>query len=126
MIATALIEIAVKVRDALVAERFDAKCGRNRLAHVVVVHRAHRDHRPAVDHITQKAADPFYGDIRHYQSYFRIEIKHGRATYLDEQYLERHGDQGSMVFLSANGRMRAVVSDGAPHPLTTDGKDPYS
>ena len=101
----ALIEAAVRVRDALVAKRYDATIGEMEKAQSVVVRHVKSDESARVDAITQKAAAPMWGDCRHMQSYITITIKVGRAEEMLSRWIARKGDGGIVFAPGQDGPM---------------------
>lgn len=118
----ALLDAAERVRAALVVERYDATVGKMENAHCVVVRHVTSDDLAAVDAITQRAADPCYGDCRHHQSYITIRCTFGRAIEMHERWIRRRGEDGIVVVVGADGSLTDHGTNDA-RPLTVGGYD---
>jgi len=101
----ALIEAAHRVCAALIAERYEASLGTGHLAHCVTVRHVTSDDMGKVDGITQRAADPMWGDCRHQQSYITIRVKVGRAEEMLSRWIARKGDGGIVFAPGQDGPM---------------------
>ena len=118
----AMIEAAARVCDALHAEQFAATQATDEKAHCVAVRHVTSADLSSVDAITQRAAKPFFGECRQFQSYITITVKGGRAIEMHERWLRRRGEDGVVVTIDADG---ALAEQGVPDqgPLVALGYD---
>ena len=118
----ALIAQATLVLDALHAKGYEATQGRNRHAHWVTVRRATKDDVGRVKWIVKEASDPFWGDVRFFQSFITVRLMEGRAIELRDEYLARHAEWGTLYYDHPSGGLaRETHAESFVVPLTPGG-----
>ena len=101
--ASAALDVSIALNTS--RHRYTTRGGSGRRNHMVTVLGVTQKEMGRVDYITQKAAFPFYGDCRHFQSYIVIELATNRDAWIKEKFIERYGEFGHVVIISPDGTM---------------------